>query len=469
MKNVPSKLDELLDRMLTIQQDNDEIVATAAAEGRDWTDEEASRIDHNNAEYERLEADRERYEKVAAQAENLAVSLGRRTDPDDIPAQNGGGDAQNSGSGMYIPTRKNERISLARADGKWGWEGPSLQYGLGMFANAVKMASGPGGHVDPRLIANAPTSFGQEAVGGDGGFAVPPDFRQAIATLVFGEDRLIGRTDQLTTSSNNITVPIDEHEPWNSTGGIQAYWEGEGKQATQSRPLINSTTVRLNKLIAMVPMTDELIDDAPALGGYLNRKAPERIDFMVSNAIVNGSGAGQPLGIMQSPAKVEQAAEGGQTADTVVFENVIKMWSRLYAPYRQNAVWLIHPDVEPQLQLAHAGVTSSGGHIPVYLPPGGISATPYGTLMGRPVIPHQACATVGDTGDIILWAPDQYMSATKTGGGIRTDVSIHLFFDYDMTAFRFVLRVAGQPWLSSAISPRSGTLTQSSVVALAAR
>jgi len=48
-------------------------------------------------------------------------------------------------------------------------------------------------------------------------------------------------------------------------------------------------------------------------------------------------------------------------------------------------------------------------------------------------------------------------------------VSIHLWFDYDTTAFRFVLRIAGQPWWSAAADPRDGSATYSPFVALAER
>jgi hypothetical protein len=66
------------------------------------------------------------------------------------------------------------------------------------------------------------------------------------------------------------------------------------------------------------------------------------------------------------------------------------------------------------------------------------------------------------------------MTLTKTGGGrdangMRTDVSIHLWFDQDLVAYRFTLRLGGQPWWSAATSPRDGSSTQSPFVVLAAR
>jgi HK97 family phage major capsid protein len=98
----------------------------------------------------------------------------------------------------------------------------------------------------------------------------------------------------------------------------------------------------------------------------------------------------------------------------------------------------------------------------------------YGSLWGRPVIPHQVAETIGDVGDVMLVDLKQYLTVTKTGGGrdangLKSDVSIHLWFDQDMVAFRFTLRVAGQPWWPSAIAQRDGSNTQSPYVTLAAR
>ncbi len=324
------------------------------------------------------------------------------------------------------------------------------------------------GELDPRLRNAAAATYSSEGVGADGGFAVPPDVRADIMGRVFAEDSLIARTDRMQSSSNTLTLPVDMTTPWQTTGGIQSYWTGEGQAKAQSKIVLEEVTLKLNTLATLIPVTEELLEDAPALDGYLRRKAPEKMDFKLSYALAWGSGAGQPLGFMNSPALVTQAAESGQTADTVVAANVIRMLSRMPTSSRATAVWLIHPDAEPQLPLMTIG------NQPIYLPPGGLRDQPYGTLLGRPVIPHQICETVGDLGDLMLVDLGQYLTATKTGGGrdangMRSDVSIHLWFDQDITAYRFTIRVAGQPWWSQPIAQRDGANTQSPFVTLASR
>ncbi len=452
--NDGAKLSELRDELATLSQQAQNIQARADAEKRALSDEESKEIEGIFARFEYVEAEIERREQIEANAARLKLPAGRVTDPNDAGDTNGG-----AKPGVRPKAHREPRDP---ADvGKHGFRS------FGEFAQAVKSSvrSTPGG-VDPRLVANAPTTASTEGTGADGGWAVPPDFRSSIIVKVMGEESLVARTDRQTSSSNSLTLPIDETSPWQTSGGIQAAWENELAQANQSKLALSQVTLRLNKLTALIPVTEELMEDASALTSYIATKTPQKFDFKLQDAILNGTGAGQPTGILASNALVTVAKESGQAADTIVFANIVNMWARMYAPCRRNAVWLINQDIEPQLlSMAFPG---TGTAVPVYLPPGGLSGQPYGSLMGRPVIPVQACDTLGDLGDIVLADLTQYMTVTKTQG-LRQDVSMHLWFDYDTLAFRFILRFAGMPWWNAAITPKNSANTLSCFVTLAAR
>jgi HK97 family phage major capsid protein len=63
--------------------------------------------------------------------------------------------------------------------------------------------------------------------------------------------------------------------------------------------------------------------------------------FMIGDSIINGTGAGKPKGIIAaSGALVTVAKETSQAATTLQQANVSKMWARLHARSRANAVWL---------------------------------------------------------------------------------------------------------------------------------
>jgi len=282
---------------------------------------------------------------------------------------------------------------------------------------------------------------------------------------VFNENNLLARTDQQITSRNAIAFPVDETTPW-GTSGVRVYWENEAAAISQSKPTFRELTLKTSKLAALVPVTEELLEDAPSLGNYLDGAAGRGFNYAIGNAIIDGTGAGQPLGFLRSNALVTVAAENAQTADTVNVQNVAKMWVRMPAENRQSAIWLANPDVEAQFILMTLGGTAAA--FPVYMPPNGMSQSPFSTLLGRPIVPHMACKAIGDVGDISFVDLKAYVTAVKAGG-VKTDVSVHLWFDQALAAFRFIFRIDGRPWQSAAISPPNGSSTLSPFITLAAR
>ncbi len=433
---------ELVDKAEALQK-------LAEAENRSMVEEEQREFDTILDIVADTKSEIARRQRLLDEQEELKIPNGRRTAPVDAPPVEEPQAAAPATPAARARTTSPAASRITGGDyngatrGTWGWRS------FGEFGQGVAQASMRGGKIDPRLIANAPTTYGNEGSGPDGGYAVPPDFRTAITTKVQAEDSLLSRTDQQVSSSNSMTVPLDETTPWQTTGGILAYWEGEGAQMTQSKPSLKQSTVRLNKLTALVNVTEELLQDASALSAYVTRKAPEKMAFMINDAIINGNGVGKPDGILNSAALVSISEDASQTDDTVTFGNITGMWNRMYAPCRNNAVWLVNQDVEVQLQRMQ--FPGSGTAVPVYLPPGGLRDAPFATLLGRPVIPTEACPVLGNVGDIILADLTKYLSIMKTGG-IRSEMSIHLWFDYDITAFRFIMRMGGMPWWQSSIA-----------------
>lgn len=455
-------VEELRARLVDLHAQAQGIQAKADQKGRPMNSEELEVFNAVSAEFDATEADIQRREKLEKQGIALA-----KPDPRQTPYETRA--TAEAGAGEPPPARPAQHIEMRepweRDATRWGWGS------LGEMAMSVVAASRPGAQMlDPRLqirMEDPGSTITQEGVGADGGFLVPPEFRADIMEKVMGEDELIALTDQYNSARNSMVFPMDETTPWQSSGGLQAYWEGEADQIAKSKVALTNKQIRLNKLAALVPVTDETLEDAPMMDSYLRAKVPQKINYKINHAIVQGTGAGQPLGLLNSPALVTVAKESGQTADTVVAENLVKMYARMPATGLPNAVWLLNQDVLPQLMLMKIE-GSAGGVFPVFVPPGGLSSAPYGTILGRPVRLTEACNTVGDAGDVLFVDPTQYMTATKTGG-IRVDVSMHIYFDYDAAAFRFILRVAGHPWWSSTIARRSGTNTLSPYVTLAAR
>lgn len=332
----------------------------------------------------------------------------------------------------------------------------------GEFCRAVANVSMHRGMDDRLKIgAAAPSTYGSEGTGADGGFAVPPEYAREIWGLSIEQGSYVPLTDNMVIGGNSIVFPSDETTPW-GTDGVRAYWEGEAEAATATKPKISPNTMRLKKLMALVPMSDELMQDSSALPAYLARKTAESIRYKTNEAIINGTGAGQPLGIATSAALVVQAKETAQTAVTINATNIAKMFGRLQR-VGGNLRWLIHPDAFNQL------VVMTISNQPIWTSPqSGMKEAPNGFLLGIPVEFSENCQTLGTQGDIYLVDFKGYRTITKASG-IETATSIHLYFDAGATAFRATYRIDGQPTVKAAVSPAKGSSTRSPYVTLAVR
>jgi len=234
---------------------------------------------------------------------------------------------------------------------------------------------------------------------------------------------------------------------------------------TPTKPKFRLIEFDLKKLMSLMYTTEEMVMDAEALGAIAAQAFSEEIMFMTEDAIFEGSGAGLPLGVLNSPATVAIAKQPGQAAGTIVKENIDNMWARMWARSRKNAVWYINQDCEPQLNQMGQVVGTAG--VPVYLPPGGLSAKPYGTLYGRPVIPTEYNSALGAPGDILLADLSQYTLVDK--GAVNTATSMHVAFLTDEWVFRITYRVDGKPMWTVPITPFKGNLTKSPFVTIAQR
>ena len=435
------KLRELQTRKAGLIKEARALTERASAESRDMSEEETTAFDTLKGRIDAASAAIDREAALIAEEAQMAMSV-------EVP------------SGALIS------VSESRAaDPRHGFQS------LGEFMQAVYQAEKPGQSLDERLLigggrgAAAPGAYGNEASGQDGGFLVPPQFSQDIFRLSLGEDSLLPLTDNVEISGNSMAFPKDETTPW-GTNGIRAYWQGEASSATATKPVLGLATLRLKKLMALVPTTDELLEDTNALTSYLPEKVADSIRWKTNESILFGAGNGVPIGAMTAGATVTVAKESGQATQTLVPQNLAKMISRLPPGSFAKSVWIVNNDVLPAL------FTLTLGNYPIYMPNGltvgGIQVSPYGTLLGRPVFVSQHANTFSSQGDVLLVDLSYYQTITKAGG-LQTATSMHLYFDADLTAFRTTFRMDGQSKIAAAISPAKGSASMSPFIQLGAR
>ena len=332
---------------------------------------------------------------------------------------------------------------------------------LGEQLLAAYRAAMPGGHTDERLSTRAASGL-NESTPSDGGFLVQQDFVTELLKRTYETGILASKVKKIpiSTNANGLKInAVDEDSRANGSrwGGVQTFWEAEADEHTGSKPKFRQMELSLKKLTGLCYATDELLQDAAALEAVIRQAFAEEFGFKMDDAILSGSGEGEPLGILNSGALVKVEKEKDQK-DTITVENLIKMWNRLWSKSRANAVWYINQEIEPFLY------TLKLGDKPVYIPAGGISEKPYGTIFGRPVVPLEQCSAAGEVGDIILADVGQYLLIDK--GGIKAASSIHVRFLYDENVFRFIYRVDGKPIWNKPLAPYKGNATVSPFITL---
>ena len=340
------------------------------------------------------------------------------------------------------------------------------------FRDLVSAGSPHGSESEPlRKWSKAAKAVMQEGDLAQGGYLVPEEFRATLLQTSLEGSIVGGRAVRIPMATSRITIPalVDANHNTNFFGGITIYRTEEAAAKTVTKPAFGKVSLTLHNLTGLAQVTDELIQDSPiSIEAIVRSVFGQAIAFVQDDDYLNGTGANMALGAFNAgnPSLIAQAIEAGQAANTILWQNIVNMWSRLYPAGQMKAIWVANIECFPQL--ASMAFAVGAGGIPVWMPAGGVSGSPYATLMGRPILFTEKMQALGTQGDIGLADFSQYLVGEKAGG-VQVATSMHVYFVYDEMAFRFVLRYDGQPWWLSALTPRRGTATLSPFVVLAAR
>ena len=290
----------------------------------------------------------------------------------------------------------------------------------------------------------AATNTGTSRRGEEGGFAVPTDAAKLILAPTVGA--LLPLVSQIPVSiGGSLELPTDLATAYTEEG-ILAAWQSEAEYLETSDPSLKKTLFTLKKLIALVPVSSELLSDSAALAAYLPLAMQTAVTRRVNTAILSGSGVGTPLGILKSDATISVAKEGSQGAGSVVDANITAMLARSLAP--AMSIWVMNPSIYAQIVTLDAWDGASR------------------TLAGLPILLTDACPAPGNPGDIVLSEMAGYLAALKDPA---QSMSSHLWFDRDLSAFRLTVRMDGMPLLAAPITPPNATVSKGHFITLAER
>ncbi|MFW9873331.1 MAG: phage major capsid protein [Candidatus Thorarchaeota archaeon] len=343
------------------------------------------------------------------------------------------------------------------------------------FALSVyKMAKTPH-EIDKRLDKIRKKAAGEgmeEGVDSEGGVLIPVGFRRELMSVGVEKSELMKRCLVVPIERSSVEIPYIKDTDRSSGyihGAIMFYWTDEEGSRTKSKPALGKMLLKLHKLAGLTYSSDEIMEDSPiTIGPMLDQMFTDGLAWVIDDVVLNGNGSGQPLGALNSNCAISVSGETGQLADTIVWQNIIKMYARATASAKKNGVWVANHDTLPQLLQMSLAVGTGGSAL--FVPQGGGSVAPYNTLLGKPIIFNEHSPSIGDAADIAFIDFSQYLLGLKSGAnnGMKTDISAHFKFDTDEMTFKFTIRIAGQCWWPAALTPHKGS-SLSPIVTLASR
>jgi HK97 family phage major capsid protein len=314
-------------------------------------------------------------------------------------------------------------------------------------------------------LKNAAASSGEPA---SGGFLVPEAFRAELLSLSLEQSVVRPRARIVPMETSRVIYPFidDTTHASNVFGGVTGYWTPESGTMTDTAASFGRMALEAWKLTAFANVPNELIaDSAISFEAFIRSTFPQALAYFADVAFLNGSGAGQPLGILTdaNAARVVQTKETNQPASTIVWENIVKMYSRMLPQSLGSAVWVVSPNTFAELATMALSVGTGGG--PIWLNNG--VAGPPATILGRPVVISEKVPALGAEGDVNFIDFSYYLVGDRQAMTVAS--SEHFRFQNGETSFKFVERLDGRPWLQSALTPRNGGDTLTPFVSLAAR
>ena len=288
-----------------------------------------------------------------------------------------------------------------------------------------------------------------ENVGASGGFLVPIEYRPELLQWAWEMNPVRGRATVIPMRRRQLQVPTLDHTgtaagATRQYGGVVASWTEEATQKDDTEPSFRQINLVAHKLVLYTESSDELLaDEAIGLVALLTRLFGGAIAWEEEYTFLRGTGAGQPQGVINAGAT---HVEPRQVAGAIGIIDIINMIGHHQG---NNPVWHI-------TKAGFASIAQLNGPAanPSYVfIPNAREGMP-ATLFGFPIFWTEKLPALGTQGDILLASWDMYLIGDRQQ--VTIDTTNIFRFRHDLTSWRAVHRVDGQPWLSQPVTLADG-------------
>ncbi len=356
-----------------------------------------------------------------------------------------------------------ERFAKRFAGGLEVEKGQAGFRGMREFLRTV--ATSPG---DERLTsaAKAMTIGDPEA----GGYLVPTEYAGQMIGMAIESGRIFPLCQSTPMKSNALKTPVAvslDESSGEVFGGVKFAWVAEEGTKPEKEFKLIEIALEARVAAALCKSSNQLLEDStPRAEEVIREIFSKSFAWMLDDVVVNGTGVGQPLGILSAPCLYTVAKESGQSAKTIVWKNIQKMFARLWPGSKESSAlrWLINDECVEQILDLNQPVGTGGSSV-IVAAGEGVRPVP-SKLLGIPIVWTSHASALGAAGDVILADLSKYLVGVRKA--LTAAASVHKYFDTNHTLFRFEGRLDGMPIIPSTIKTRTNFET-SPFITLAVR
>lgn len=281
-----------------------------------------------------------------------------------------------------------------------------------------------------------------EGTGSAGGYLVPDEISSELLELRQQDAVLRGLFSRIDVQSDTLRIA-------SVTGGLTAGWVAELAEKPDADMTFAEISASVFTAAGLAIVSNQLLADATrSVDGLINKDLAKRLRNLEEVAFLNGSGTGQPQGILNTSGVQTETL----TATTIpdLLDSVVDAIDLIHTNFLEapNAI-VMHPRTwarivkareasAPSTYLVGPGSSAWGRRANDALPGYGAGQTPRGDLFGLPVYTTANVPTNLGTGTdesrIIVGKFDEALILDRQG--ITLDRSEHVYFTSNQTVFR---------------------------------
>lgn len=292
----------------------------------------------------------------------------------------------------------------------------------------------------------------QKALSGEtgtsGGYMVPTEYESQMMQIAYDVSPILNRVTRVPVGSDSGTYPaLDQFvTPTAGSGetalaaGVAAAQRQPGGSLNETEPNFEDIEWRIHNVGGFTKVDNELSADSPqAIGVLLERLFGVAVAAKNVRNILRGSGAGEPLGILNAAAAI------GITPDsdnTFAYADALEMKSR-FKQVGGAPTWVWHPGIWQDVGVFEVG---TGGAVWM----ANLGADAPAGLLGYGYMDNEHMPQDDNAGCVLLADFAAYLFFERQG--LVVAFSEHAAFTENRGTWRFTQRNDGQPWMKDAIT-----------------